>query len=238
LASAAAIRLKARISALSRKRPACYDAGVPSRAPRDSLQMWRLSLRELLALVALVALAIVSLKYASSAWQIGLTSIVLIVFVGAAILAFVDRKSSQAFAIGMVLTMTIYASLIAWGRLSSSNSSNREYTTSGRLPTTRILRMLHEGFARQYWVDPQTGDEIPGFAPNQDAPSVERRRASSRQTPATIAARRAEAPSTDAFLRIGHCWWSLLLGYAGGRFARFVYLRRTREQNPLAVHPP
>jgi hypothetical protein len=190
--------------------------------------MWRLSLRELLVLVALVALAIVSLKYASGAWQIGLTSIVLIVFIGAAIVAFVDRKSSQAFAIGMVLTMAIYAALIAWGRL-SSNDTNREFSISGRLPTTRMLRLLHQGFARRYWVDPQTGGEVPGPDSNQRAPSVQRRRTSPAQTPATIAARRAEMPSADSFFRVGHCWWSLLLGYVGGRFARFVYLRRDNQ---------
>jgi hypothetical protein len=27
----------------------------------------------------------------------------------------------------------------------------------------------------------------------------------------------------------GHCWWALILGYAGGQFGRFVYARRVRE---------
>jgi len=31
------------------------------------------------------------------------------------------------------------------------------------------------------------------------------------------------------FTATGHCWWALLLGYLGGHFATFVYLRRSRE---------
>jgi hypothetical protein len=34
------------------------------------------------------------------------------------------------------------------------------------------------------------------------------------------------------FLPIGHFWFALLLGYLGGHFARFVYLRRLKDQAP------
>jgi hypothetical protein len=32
------------------------------------------------------------------------------------------------------------------------------------------------------------------------------------------------------FASVGHFWWALFLGCLGGHFARFVYLRRVKEQ--------
>jgi hypothetical protein len=41
-------------------------------------------------------------------------------------------------------------------------------------------------------------------------------------------------PSPGPFMALGHIWSALLLGYIGGRFAQFVYRRRTSEQPPEA----
>ncbi|MEX0586773.1 MAG: hypothetical protein WD176_09020, partial [Pirellulales bacterium] len=40
----------------------------------------------------------------------------------------------------------------------------------------------------------------------------------------------SEFPPREKFMPIGHCWWSLLLGYLGGLFAVYVHQRRMREQ--------
>jgi hypothetical protein len=49
--------------------------------------------------------------------------------------------------------------------------------------------------------------------------------------PTTGFAFSGQIPDHEHFMALGHCLWALLLGYAGGHFARWVYLRRRREQN-------
>jgi hypothetical protein len=41
---------------------------------------------------------------------------------------------------------------------------------------------------------------------------------------------RATVPQLWYVLPIGHYWFALLFGYLGGHFARFVYVRRMKEQ--------
>jgi hypothetical protein len=41
---------------------------------------------------------------------------------------------------------------------------------------------------------------------------------------------RRTRPTYDDFQRVGTCLWMLLVGYAGGLYARFVYARRTRPE--------
>ena len=73
--------------------------------------MFRVSLRHLFVLVTFIALAIVSLKYASPIWEATVLGLALIVFFVALIVALVDRGPRQAFAIGMAAVMFGYAGL-------------------------------------------------------------------------------------------------------------------------------
>jgi hypothetical protein len=73
--------------------------------------MFRISLRQLFILVAVVALAIVSLKYASTFWEATIYGVALAVFFIAAIVALVDRGPRQAFAIGLTVILLGYAIL-------------------------------------------------------------------------------------------------------------------------------
>jgi hypothetical protein len=173
--------------------------------------MWRLSLRELLMLVAIVALAVVSLKYASVTWQGIVLSLTLLAFVAAAIAAFVDRGSRQAFALGMAVTMIIYAALVPTATLGS------------QLPTSHVLNMIRGGVLKRVYVDRQTGEALPNYDPNNVAilPGG--------NTSPFVRPRQVTMPPSAQFKIIGHSWWALLLGYVGGRFARFVYVRRTGE---------
>jgi len=173
--------------------------------------MWRLSLRELLMLVALVALAIVSLKYASLTWQGFVLSLTLLAFVAAAIAAFVDRGSRQAFALGMVVTMTIYAALLPTATLGS------------QLPTSYVLSMIRSGMLTRTYVDRQTGQPLPDYDPNNMTTPL------GVNPRAFVRPRQITMPPSSQFKIIGHSWWSLLLGYVGGRFAQFLYVRRTGE---------
>ncbi|HEX2475888.1 MAG TPA: hypothetical protein VHK01_14145, partial [Lacipirellulaceae bacterium] len=70
--------------------------------------MLRISLRQLLFLVATVAVAIVSLCYANAGWEAAVYCLTLVVFFAMVIVAFIDRGSRQAFAVGMAIVMAGY----------------------------------------------------------------------------------------------------------------------------------
>jgi hypothetical protein len=197
--------------------------------------MLRVSLREMLVAVALVALAIVSLTYASLWWRLGVVSLLMVVFTAAAIEAFVDRGARQAFAIGMLVTLIIYAGLIAYGRRDTDQGVEGDFSLYGQLPTSRLLRLVHQGIATQRYVNARTGEELPDFDPQTDRAAQGGRRFSA---PGRIVATRVDTPTPGEFMKIGHCWWALLFGYIGGRFGRFVDKRRTTEEKPLAAQPP
>jgi hypothetical protein len=175
---------------------------------------FRLSLRELFLGVLIVAMAIVSLLYASPVWHIVMGLLVLLVYTGAIIGAIVDRGPRQALAIGMVVAMTVYAATLIYACLGSD--FNTEFMSGDarvRLPTTRLLRSLYGAIVVR--------EEI-------ELPPVE---------PGALGTRAGtiERPLGSSLMLVGHCWWSLLLGYAGGRFALYLYLRRTNDSDPLAA---
>jgi hypothetical protein len=177
----------------------------------------------------------VSLAYASLWWRLGVVSLVLVLFTLTAIEAFVDRGARQAFAIGMLVTLSVYASLIAYGRRDTDRGSEGDFSLYGQLPTSRLLRLVHQGIATHRYVNARTGEELPDFDPETDRAAQGGRRYSS---PGGIVAQRVDTPPPDEFMKIGHSWWALVFGYIGGRFGRFVYLRRMKEHTSLAAQPP
>jgi hypothetical protein len=175
--------------------------------------LFRLSLREMLLLIAMVALAIASMKYASPAWRTGVYTITMAIFMWAAVAAAVDRGPRQAFAIGMVLLMVIYGALLM--NAASRRDGNLELDLEwGRLPTSRVMKHLFPPTETVEWLNRRNGQVLPNYDPANPPPGI---RAISRT-------RRTPDPST--LMAIAHCWWALILGYIGGRFARVVYLRR------------
>ena len=69
--------------------------------------------------------------------------------------------------------------------------------------------------------------ELPNFDPQRTPQRT--RIESNRVVPIDVF---VESPPQGDYPRIGHMWWAMLLGFAGGQFARFVYWRRTRETQP------
>ena len=161
--------------------------------------MWRLSLREMLVLVTLVALAIVSLTYASNFFRGAIGLMALLVYVGSIVAAFMDHGRRQAFAIGMALVMTIYGLLLV--HAGYGQDQNYELVPyAGYLPTSTLLYGLFDGIV----VRTSTVGSDGGTA-------------------------YVDTPDGHTFLVVGHCWWALVFGYIGGRFAQFLYTRRMRE---------
>jgi hypothetical protein len=196
-----------------------------------SARIFRLSLREVLVLVALVALAIASLKFSNETFLALVAAVTMSALIAALIIAVVDRGPRQAFAIGVALTMIAYGLILVTGQRTSGNSGN-VYSRNiefdhmaGRLPTTRLLRYVHKAVQRSEWIDPNTKKVIPNYDPNN--PGIPRMGGGG-FFPGGGAWHR-EIPPREIFMPIGHCWWALILGYCGGLFGQFVYARRMRE---------
>jgi hypothetical protein len=161
----------------------------------------RMSLRDLLLLVAVVAVAIVSLKFASSLLSGIVGLIVLAAYMGSIIAAVIARGRTQAFAIGMALAITMYAALIMIGGWPGRGNWNYELGLDlGQLPTSTVLHWFFE------LIGERKQSTLPDGTTNW-----------------------FEIPDGRTFMRSGHYWWALLFGYAGGRFAKFLYLQRTGE---------
>jgi hypothetical protein len=193
--------------------------------------LFRLSLRELFVLVALVALATVSLKYASEQWLALIAAITMVVCFAALIVAVVDRGSRQAFAIGFSLVAVGYTALLI-----GSLQKDAEYNfSSGRMPTTLLLRNMYFSLRTPKWTDPNTlepmsNDEALAQRSLLGANSGGRRGSSllgaNPGGPRGNGPYLVNYPKESAFMPLGQCWWTLALAYVGGRFARHVYVRR------------
>lgn len=179
--------------------------------PRERL--FRLSLREVLVIVALLALAIVSLQFASATWETVVATIVIGALAVAVIVSLVDRQARQAFAIGFAVSIIVYGVALFVASLGSQGANLEFNPDTGRFPTTRLLRPVFAAIAQSRWIDFRTGQEVLDYDPQNPGPD-------------TQFVSLDERPERAAFMRIGHAWWALLLGYLGGWFARFVYLRR------------
>ncbi|MEX0610747.1 MAG: hypothetical protein WD229_01395 [Pirellulales bacterium] len=178
-----------------------------------------------------MALAIASLKYSSEAWLALVAGVLTIAFFVALIIAAVDRGPRQAFAIGFALVGASYGYLVINSSMGEQSNSNPEFSnSSGRLPSTRLMGYIYRAVEDGRYYDVMTGLELPNYDPSQNP----NRGAGGFAPGATMVGFR-DVPPREIFMRIGHSWWALILGYAGGHFARFVYWRRVREEQPLAT---
>jgi hypothetical protein len=184
--------------------------------PTQREPIFRISLRELLVLIAFGAIALVSLRYASPLWQTLVATISATAFMAAMIVSLVGRRARQAFAIGFATTVVVYVALLAGTGLSSRDVNPEFNPATGQLPTTRLLSPLYAAVAESRWIDYRTGQEVSNYDPHQPGAAAQY-------------VSLDERPERGIFMQIGHCWWALVLGYLGGWFARGVYLRREGE---------
>jgi hypothetical protein len=189
---------------------------------------WRLSLREFLLLFTAAVVGCAALMYANWGWLAFIGLLTIAAFSSLFVVALVDRGACQAFAIGFIACAGVYFGLVYGMRATHGNSgwvktSNAEMDPhEGWLPTTMALRPLFDLIADVWYIDP-AGARVLG---RQVSDSVI-------YTPSGALAPGykwgGEIPEREPFMRIGHCLWGLLFGYAGGHFARWIYGKRMRE---------
>jgi len=186
-------------------------------SPIANQGFWRFSLAELLIAIGFVAISCAALKYAGEVWATCLSVGVILLFMGAAVTAVVDRGPLQARAIGLTLFMGIYGVLF-W---SCPTHANYEQSTeldpyTGRLPTSKLLKPLFETLVSRNYLDgsgKKVGPPTPGIGFGGIG-----------------GISMSESPDRGQFMAIGHLLCALLLGYLGSRVALWAYARRHRSQ--------
>jgi hypothetical protein len=199
--------------------------------PTNPPRFLHVSLRELLLLVAFCAVGCAALKTAGNLWWTVLSAFTLLVVMGFALVAAIDRGPRQAFAQGFVIWVLIYSVLFFAQPSDASNLPiSRELDPyTGRLPTTRLMLPLFKAMVTGRYVDLVTGQEVPNYDPNRPAAGG----TSGFGGGGLNGVSYEESPTREDFLSIGHLLWTLLLGYVGGHIARVIYLRRiARDQGP------
>lgn len=190
--------------------------------------LWRLSLRELLVVVVLLAVVCVALKSATPLLADLCTTAVLLVMATMTILALIGRGRWQAFAIGFVI----------WGLLFWVASWQAVRGPGNLLPTDAFADWAHQRVAVPYDFDPETGTILGPTAgrDNREGPTAEVELStsfpsmpfSSPFSPEIL--REVELPGEVEFASILDVGWTLALAYLGGRFAVWVYQRRVSQQ--------
>jgi hypothetical protein len=184
-----------------------------------------ISLRELLILFVAFAIGFTALAYANPWWLGAVSGVTLMTFIGAVIVALVDCGLRQAFAIGLSAGIACYIPLFLLGRETDP--------FTGRLPTSQLLQPMFLAVREQSYTNVRTREIIKESQIPQNAlvegqggfPSYDR-------IPGSLPyfRRASTIPALEHFMPIGHCLWALLIGYVGGHFARWVYVRRLRDQ--------
>ncbi|MEX2138316.1 MAG: hypothetical protein WD894_03595 [Pirellulales bacterium] len=142
--------------------------------------------------------------------------VVLIVTIGFAIVAFVGRDELRAAAIGFLVPVIVYAaSIFAVG---SSELDPYE----GKLPTTKLIQPAFRLIVRAEWVNVMTGEPMPDYDPTNPGPY-------GAIGPAGPPVGLKETPDRTIFMSVAHALLAMVFGYAGSKFAVYVY----RRQKPL-----
>lgn len=171
--------------------------------------MFRISLRQLFFFMAAVALAIVSLKYASVFWQGFIGLLAMLAVFAAVIIGVFERGPRQAFAIGFSIVVLGYALLILAGLRS-------------QLPTSLLLDRLYPAILEPGWMVTDSGERVPEATAGRIRATY--------TGPSLSPIQPQNYPLPDFYYPIGHYWWTMILGYVGGALARFIYIRRKQVQ--------
>lgn len=178
-----------------------------------------MALRQLFVLVAFIAVCCAALKFAGI-WASILFGIALLLVVGMAIVAFVDRGARQAYAIGFTLAAIIYAATVLATHAASGSVELDPYSCS--LPTTKLLRPVYAIVVKLTWIDMATQKEIPNYDPSKGAASGG----------GMGGVGLSEFPDRKTIMTVGHIIWTILFGCVGGLFGRLTYVRRQRNCSP------
>lgn len=172
------------------------------------------TLRELLFVIAFAGFGLASLVNGGIVGAI-MVSLAMIITMGLAIVAFVGRRSRQAFAIGFLIPVIMYAAIVL------AVGKNELDPYAGQLPTWRLLRPMFAVMSKEIWQNAATGQIMPDYDfandPNQGA-----------------GMRLHYSPDRQTFMSLGHLLIAMMLGYAGAKLAVIVHRRESKDNEGRA----
>ncbi len=203
--------------------------------------VWRLSIRELLAIVAFIALAFAALLNANSVWVTVLVSLSMLVGAGMLVIACVERGVRQAFALGFVALMSVY--LLGVLYTASPRNANQlmpgpvigKFTYDNTLPTTYVLAELWLRVQAPYYATVESsGVGVPferydgpiADVGSQGFAGFANIKPPKRTPPGGAGYALGIYPLLSTFLTTGHFLFAFFFAYLGGKFAVRVYHRR------------
>lgn len=173
----------------------------------------RITTRELLTLVAFVALAIGSLRIGGALATVTVGTVISF-SMAMGIVALVSRNHRQAFAIGFIVPVLAYATIhLASGRDELNPHDNFA------LATTQAFRPVYEAFVSSTWVEAGTGKELPDYDPTANPV---RHAGGGMLPPGMPSVTTIETPKRTTFMVVAHSLLASLIGYAGAKFAVYV----------------
>ncbi len=179
----------------------------------------------LFVLVAILAVCCAALKF-GGVWASVFFGIALLIVLGIAIVAFVDRGSRQAYAIGFTLAAFSYAATVLVTHTGFGGGELDPYSCN--LPTTKLLAPAYTLIVQQTWIDSRTGKEVPNYVPPKSGGGG--------MFPTFVNLH--EFPDRRAFMAVGHVLWTLVVGCMGGYFGRLTFARRQMNGASHSNQPP
>ncbi len=180
----------------------------------------QVSLRELLFVVLFAGLGLASLR-AGGFVASCTVFLAIVVTMCLAIVAFVGRYTTQAFAIGFLIPVITYGVAV----LAVGKSELDPY--EGKLPTSRLLLPIFQAMAKQTWTNAWTGEVVPDYDPATDPNRAGAGGGGFGGSPVAL----SESPDRPTFMSLGHILFAMMFGYTGAKFAVIVY-RKQRSVGP------
>jgi hypothetical protein len=203
---------------------------------------FRISLRELLLLLAFSAIACTSLINASVGWAIAIFGGTLLIGLALAIGGLAERGARQAAALGAAFAMVAYGAIwilqpkseITTTFNAHSQSSKEVLVDSGYLPTSKAIYILWDWVNGTYLIE-GNGRVVQRVSPKYStyAYNVPPSQTPSHWKGDPLISKGLPVP--EDFLAIGHCLWALVFAYLGGKLAVWIYQRRVaREKESIS----
>jgi hypothetical protein len=180
----------------------------------------QVSLREILFVVLFAAIGLASLR-AGGVVASCTVFLAIVVTMCMAIVAFVGRYTTQAFAIGFLIPVIAYGAAV----LAAGKSELDPY--EGKLPTSRLLLPLFQVMAKQTWTNLLTGQVVPDYDPTTDPDRAGPVGGGFGGSPMGV----SESPDRPTFMSLGHVLVAMMFGYTGAKFAVIVH-RKQRKGRP------
>lgn len=190
------------------------------------------SLRTLLIATAIVPLAIFAIAKATPFHVSAVLTVAAIAWIAVAIMAWIDSGSRQAWARGVILAATAYGLLVVW-------MGTELNLVGSRLATSGALYYAHTWAAPEANAPPNGPVSISFTSPegtlttNEITFNVGTNSANGISGTTwnyySLSALFNQTPTRRDFATIGHVYWGILLGLAGGWFAAWIARRRKQE---------